>query len=503
MQCGGHGRRLGIRTGQSPDATKQVEGDPGSHVADTPLLRMPFSRASTGVRREPRNQPGDITTRDLDMVDFDIFELRASQAVIPVAYRDILRDRRSRRFLGGLGVSSLGDGMSIVTIAWLAVRIAPAHQLGLFVGLAVAAYFLPGSIGAPLLGRYLHSRPAREIVLAHCACRGTFLALIASLAATGHLTAPTYVVLLAGSSLLAAWGTAGEYTLLARIGGHDGGLAANGLANAQGSLAVIVGPALAGILLTLVGPSWLLALDAASFAYLGLETWRTSTPAEPTSGPLDPQVAKSGLQLLRQAGLLSLIVVNLLFSFLYGPVEDALPVYVAHDLHAHARLLGIYWAGFGLGALISSLATGALRHQNIRRAALIMIAGWGLCLIPFAFAPTVVTVICFAFGGIIYGPFVPLTYTLLQASTSTGNLPRVLATRSAVIMTAFPLGTAIGGPLVAALGAKQTLTTCGAATILLAAIATVMWPHGKEGSAMNRVAPGRRPARAGRMERPR
>src|SRR5436305_1022545 len=29
-----------------------------------------------------------------------------------------------------------------------------------------------------------------------------------------------------------------------------------------------------------------------------------------------------------------------------GPVEDALPVYVAHDLHAPARLLGAYWASF-------------------------------------------------------------------------------------------------------------------------------------------------------------
>jgi len=57
--------------------------------------------------------------------------------VIPHAYRVLLRDRRARRLLSGLGVSSLGDGMSVVTIAWLAVRTAPPGELGLFVGSGV------------------------------------------------------------------------------------------------------------------------------------------------------------------------------------------------------------------------------------------------------------------------------------------------------------------------------------------------------------------------------
>ena len=59
-------------------------------------------------------------------------------------YRRLLADRQTRRFLTGLGVSALGDGLSIVTIAWLAVVIAPAGDSGIFVGFAVAAYTLPG-----------------------------------------------------------------------------------------------------------------------------------------------------------------------------------------------------------------------------------------------------------------------------------------------------------------------------------------------------------------------
>jgi hypothetical protein len=166
--------------------------------------------------------------------------------VIPEAYRVLLGDRRAKRLLSGLGVSSLGDGMSTVTIAWLAVRAAPAHELGLFVGLAVAAYTLPGAVGALALGRYLRHRPARALVLAHCLLRMAFLGTVALLAATGALSPDAYLALLGGSSLLASRGSAGQYTMLAQAGGQDGRLAANSLASAQVWLATIVGPALAG-----------------------------------------------------------------------------------------------------------------------------------------------------------------------------------------------------------------------------------------------------------------
>lgn len=398
--------------------------------------------------------------------------------MIPAAYRGLLSDRRTRRLLSGLGVSSLGDGMSTVTIAWLAVGIAPAGRLGVFVGLAVAAYTLPGVLGALGLAPLLRGRPARVLVLAHCLLRTGFLGAIALLWAGGALEPWTYVALLSGSSLLSAWGNAGEYTMLSELGGPDGRLAANSLAAAQVSIAVIVGPSLAGLLLAGISPGWLIALDAASFAFLGVQAWRTPTGAAATEEPVDTQAAESGFRLLRRRDLLSLTVVSWLFFFLYGPVEDALPVYVAHDLDAHAGLLGAYWTSFGVGALAATLITGTLRGLNMRRVTLLIVAGWGACLLPFGFAPVAVTLSCFALGGLIYGPFIPLTYALFQSATTTASLPAVLAARSAILMTSTPLGTAVGGPLVGALGAAETLTASGAATVLLAGAATVVWSRG-------------------------
>lgn len=369
--------------------------------------------------------------------------------------------------------------MSTVTIAWLAVQIAPVGALGLYVGLAVAAYTLPGAVGAFAFGRFLRHRPARALVLAHCLLRTGFLGSIVLLSATGGLSPAAYIAFLAGSSLLFSWGNAGQYTMLAEIGGPEGRLAANALASAQVSLATIVGPALAGLLLTRIGPSWLLAFDAASFAFLGAQAWRTHTQVPTAEQPFDPKAAESGFRLLRRADLLSLLILTWLFYFLYGPVEDALPVYVATDLHAHAGLLGAYWTSFGIGAFASSLLTGTLRGRSSRLVVLLIVAGWGACLVPFAFAPVAVTLACFALGGLVYGPFIPFTYALFQSATTTANLPSLLAARSAALIIATPLGTAIGGPLVAAVGARQTLTASGVATIVLAAVAALTWRRGR------------------------
>ena len=169
-----------------------------------------------------------------------------------------------------MGVSSIGDGMSVVTVAWLAVRLAPPGATAIFVGAAVAAYTLPGAIGALMFASALRGRSARVLVLVNCLLRAGLLGTAALLSLLGGLTPYGYVLLLAGSSIMSAWATAGQYTMLSALCGPGGRLAANSFANAQASAAVIVGPAVAGLLLTRIGPAWLIALDAASFAYLGL-----------------------------------------------------------------------------------------------------------------------------------------------------------------------------------------------------------------------------------------
>jgi predicted MFS family arabinose efflux permease len=100
---------------------------------------------------------------------------------------------------------------------------------------------------------------------------------------------------------------------------------------------------------------------------------------------------------------------------------------------------------------------------------------WGLALLPFGFdVPTAVTVACFTLGGAIYGPFVALSVTLMQAKSPPQHLAEMLAARSAALLTASPLGTALGGPLTAALGPRATLSASGLATVVLGVVASAL-----------------------------
>jgi MFS family permease len=398
------------------------------------------------------------------------------QQLIPSTYRPVLANRVFRRLLPGFAISYLGDGMSFVAVAWLAIELAPQSTAGLWVGGAVAAYTLPGVVGALLLGRRLRQASARRLLLADNMIRAAFLGAVPLASIAGLLTLPLYVVLLAVSSLLHAWGSAGKYTLLAELLPEDQRLAANTLVSSLSFAATIAGPAIAGALVMYVSPAPVLGLDALTYALLAVIVMRAEVPRSRRVSPIDQAASRGGLALLRShPELLGLLLLTWLFNLLYGPVEVALPLHVTSDLDAPGTLLGLYWMLFGIGAVLGGLAVGTLRQLPLWPVTVVIVVGWGLSLVPFGLgAPTALTVACFMLGGAIYGPFVALSVTLMQAKSPPQHLAAMLAARSAALLTASPLGTAIGGPLTAALGPRATLGGSGLATVGLGAVACVL-----------------------------
>jgi predicted MFS family arabinose efflux permease len=398
--------------------------------------------------------------------------------LLPRAYQPLFAHRRFRRLLTALAVSDLGDGMSVVAVAWLAVHIAPPGASGPLLGAAVAAYVLPGAVGAFVLGRWLRRLPAQRLMRADAWVRAAFLGCVPIAWALGILHPVLYVVLLAGSSLLHAWGGAAKYALIAELLEPQQRLAANALVSTSVWVSTIVGPALAGLLAAAVAPAWVIGLDALSFVLLAVQVGRLGGSARDVlvTSPPGPR-AGQGLRLLRRRPeLLGLLGVTWLFNLLYGPVEVALPLFVIEDLHAGPSVLGLYWAAFGIGAVAGALAAGSLRRLPLWPIVLGIIAGHGVALLPFGFdAPVIVSLVGFALGGVIYGPYSALSLSLFQERTPATWLTTVLAVRSAVLLTASPVGAALGGPLSAALGPRWVLVGAGVAMIIFAACATVMW----------------------------
>jgi predicted MFS family arabinose efflux permease len=304
------------------------------------------------------------------------------------------------------------------------------------------------------------------------------------LAVAGRLSPAGYVSLLAVSSLLHAWGSAGTYTLVAELLPDRHHLAGNALLSTFNQAAFVVGPALAGAISTLAGPGWVIGIDAASFAVLAVScataAARRGDATAPTAEPAptrDPAATDGWRVVLREPRLLGLLAVTCVFFFLYGPVEVALPIYVAHDLHGSPALLGAYWTAFGIGAVVGGLSAGLLRDRRLSAVVVAIVIGWGAALLPIALTHAVwAGLVGLAIGGLIYGPFTAICVALFQHISPPHALTRVLATRTAVTIPSTALGTLAGGPVVTTIGAQPTLLLSAVLTIALGvAIAAGRW----------------------------
>jgi MFS transporter, DHA3 family, macrolide efflux protein len=401
-----------------------------------------------------------------------------------------------RRVLPGAAASALGDGMSAVAIAWLALRLAPEASRGLWVGAAVAAYSLPGAAGAVVLRRWLGGRGGARLASVNAMLRAAALGLIGCLALAGRLDPAGYVALLGVSSILSAWGVAGKYTLIADLLPPEQRVAGNTVFGLADQLSLMIGPALAGVVAAAAGPAVVITADAVSWAVLAISYARiapltarptrastpiptqpaeadtiTAQPAGPAAPPAQPAVA-GGWAVIRSSPVLpGLLALSFVFYLLYGPVDVALPVHVATDLHGSAALLGTFWAVFGVGAVIGELSAPYLRRWRVWPTMTWIVLGWGLALVPLGLVtPLWAALAAFFVGAVIWGPWMSLSMGVLQDASPPAALAEVIAARSSLLIIAAPLGTALGGPLVAALGARGTLLASALGTVALGLI---------------------------------
>lgn len=388
-----------------------------------------------------------------------------------------LRNPAFRLLMGGYALSAVGDGMAMVAIAWLAIAVAGGHDTGIVVGGAVASYTLPGVAAWLVLGRFFAGWDGRKLVLAEAALRASALGTVAGLAWAGLLDPALYIGLLGVSSPFGLLGASGDLTAVVELLPESEHLAGNSLVTLASFGSSIVGPALAGGVIALAGAPAAIGADALSFlllvaAAVASRRFQPPPPAPTTTG--------GGLltTLRSLVGLPSVVGITLLCVFffgVYGPVEVALPVYVSSGLHASAGTLGAYWTLFSIGAALGAIGASRIERFGVWRVVLLSTLGWGVCLIPLGLLPSIAIGLgALAMGGLCYGPFVPFKRAIIQRDTPGPSLTAVAAASAMFTMPAAPLGTALGGPIVAAIGARATLTWSGLVTVAIAILAALL-----------------------------
>ncbi|MFD9307996.1 MFS transporter [Streptomyces sp. NPDC060048] len=391
-------------------------------------------------------------------------------------YWPVVRHPVLRRILPGVGLSYIGDGMSTVAVTWLALELAPEGSRGTWVAVAAVAYILPGALGGILFGRLLSARSGAQLAGWDAILRATALGLIPVMYVLDALSMGLYIALLAASSLLHAWGTAGRYTLLTEVLQERHHLAGNAVITIFSEFATVVGPPVAALLIAWGGAATVIAVDAATFALLAL-TYRLAAPRTAASDTPRSQASRSAgfRAILGDRRLSGLLALTFGYFLLFGPVLIALPVLVSEELGGSAAMLAWYYTAFGIGSVIGGLITGYLRNWSLWPTTIGIVIGFGAALLPMGLgAPTAVVLVSFGLAGLIWAPYAATSTVLFQRAATPQQLPQVLAARGTVMIVSVPLGNMIGGPLSTAIGARQTLLASAIATVLLGLAAAVV-----------------------------
>jgi predicted MFS family arabinose efflux permease len=386
------------------------------------------------------------------------------------------------RLATGLLLSRTGDQLTTIALLWLVLDLTGS---GAAVGLVLVCAGLPPVVTGPLLGRVLDRWSPRRVMVADNLLRALLVAAIPALHWLGRLDMPlVYGLSLASGALIPATDV-GARMVLPRLVDEDELERANALLSVGDQVSALVGPAVGGLLVGVVGAPPVLLLDAVSFLAMAALVWPLpDPPADPA--PQLPVRALTARAALGDPTVRVVLAVTLVYFLAYGPLEPALPLYSRDVLGAGPSGYGLLWSAFGAGALLGLATVPVVGRLRPGRALADNALAWGAALLPLLVVTDITpAMLALAVGGLIWAPYVTIESTLLQRLVPAPLLGQVFGVRRAVTAAAVPLGAAAGGLLLPH-ASPAVVIGVSAGTCMLAGAAALCLP------ALHRL-PARRP----------
>jgi MFS family permease len=306
---------------------------------------------------------------------------------------DLTPLRRSRDFrflIGGELVSVLGTQLTTVAVPYQVYRL--THS-SLDVGLVSLAQLLPLIAGSLLGGSVVDAMDRRRLLMLAQVLPALCSAGLAVNADLGTSLWPLFVLpaLSAGFSPL---DNAGRSAIVPRLVRRSELSTANAMFQALFQFGLVVGPAVAGLLLAGAGVLFVYWMDVASFGAALLGAFLMS-PQPPAASPAGAAGRRPGLRSIAEGlsfvrGRQSiqgayLIDIN---AMVFGMPRALFPALAATRFGGGATTLGLLYAAPGAGALIGALTTGWVsRIQRQGRAVIVAVIVWGAAITGFGLLP--------------------------------------------------------------------------------------------------------------------
>ena len=384
----------------------------------------------------------------------------------PAALR-ALRHRNFRLFFCGQLISLVGTWMDPVAESWLIYHLtSSALLLGTVAFASQFPIFLLMPIGGIVADRY-----DRRSILVATQSLTMMLTLVLAGLTLAHVVQPWHVIILgAVMGIVSAFDIPVRQAFLADMVPREDLVNAIALNSAIFNGARVVGPALAGIVITAVGEGWCFLANGLSFlgAIAGL-LMMTAAPARQTLQGSPLRNIAEGFQFAtRTAPVRALMLLLGLISLTGTPGVVLMPVFADQILHGGARAQGLLMGAIGLGALCGAITLANRKNvSGLERWIVIACITFGATLVLFALSRTfwlsVALLVPVGFSVVLE---MGSSYTLVQSMVPDHLRGRVMAVCSMMFMGMAPLGSLMAGSVAHVTGAPMTVALGGAISII-------------------------------------
>jgi MFS family permease len=370
----------------------------------------------------------------------------------------------------GAFVSNIGTWMESIALGTYV-----DHLTGqaLWVGIVAAAAFVPIAFFGPLGGALADRLPRKWLLITTTLVQTALATVLTILFATGNPSAPTVAVIALGNGVCAALGFPAFQALLPDLVPVEDLSGAIALSSAQFNLGRVVGPVLAGVVISIGGFAWAEGINAVSFLAVVAVLLTLVLPAPDPNARAQRIWAsiKDGFRFVRRDGGLRVNALAMcLNTFLAAPFIALVPAMAGQVLGNVKTGTSVLVTAQGVGAVAMALALGPLvGRYGPRRVLITMMGVLPFALTLYAFAPNIaLSALALVFVGAFYLGALSTFTTVAQLRAPANLRGRVLAVNTVILGALYPLGAIVQGKVADSIGLRET--TFGAAALMAAVL---------------------------------
>jgi MFS family permease len=406
-------------------------------------------------------------------VTTDILAMGAGVTPEEGARPGLLHDRDYVSVLTGQGISALGSAATFVAMPLLVLLLTGS---GLLMGLVGILETVPDLLFGLPAGVYADRWDRRRVMIAADFGRAVLTATIPLAVIAGLPVVPVILIVVGPLNLLRVLFSAAQNASLPALAGRDRLAAGAGYFEAVWAFGYVLGPAMAGVLIALVGPGPTIALDALSFAVSAgsvvLVRRSLAPPASDEPSRRVVQDVREGLAYVWGHRRLRLTIVFFtVLQLLMAPFVPAFTYFLVHERGMDAGGLGLMVSVFSIGMLVGALGATRLKGRGLglRMLAGTFFLGAGLVLGRLMPSAAALGMLGLAVGGAY--SMVDVAYVTLRLSASPDALlARVSTVAKTATVGAQPVGMLIGGLLIDRVGGGATLAAMGVGAMVVAGV---------------------------------